>query len=84
MVLLLGKTEEYNMVSDNLCNCKNCETKWKNFDTLTKKQLEYVNARRFETFFNPGENVFKQGSPASNAVFPVVWNGKDIYGGPGQ
>lgn len=57
------------MHSDNLCNCKNCESKWKNFDTLTKEQLEYVNARRFETFFKPGENVFKQGSPTSNAVF---------------
>lgn len=43
--------------------------RWKNFDTLTNDELDLINANRSEATYKPGEIIFKQGSPTSNALF---------------
>lgn len=50
-------------------SCETCTKAWKNFRTLTKSELQYVNENRYEAIFKPGEILIKQGSPASNALF---------------
>jgi CRP/FNR family transcriptional regulator len=50
-------------------NCENCENCWKNFQFLTKAELELINENRYEAIFKPGEIILKQGAPASNALF---------------
>jgi CRP-like cAMP-binding protein len=50
-------------------NCETCSVRWKNFDHLTKSELQLVNENRYEATFKPGEIILKQGSPASNALF---------------
>jgi len=50
-------------------NCESCTTGWKNFQHLTKSELQLVNENRYEATFNPGEIMIKQGSPTSNALF---------------
>jgi len=52
-------------------SCADCEHGWENFKTLTKEQLERVNQNKFQADFKPGEIIFKQGSPTSNAVFLI-------------
>jgi CRP/FNR family transcriptional regulator, polysaccharide utilization system transcription regulator len=54
----------------NLINsCENCTHGWKNFEHLTKNELQMVNDNRYEATFKPGEIMIKQGSPTSNALF---------------
>lgn len=54
----------------NLINsCENCTHSWKNFQHLTKNELQLVNENRYEATFKPGEIMIKQGSPTSNALF---------------
>jgi len=54
----------------NLINsCESCTRRWKNFQHLTKDQLQLVNENRYEAAFKPGEIMMKQGSPTSNALF---------------
>jgi CRP/FNR family transcriptional regulator, polysaccharide utilization system transcription regulator len=50
-------------------NCLDCTIKWKNFQHLTKKEMETVNANRYEATFKPGEIIIKQNSPTSSAIF---------------
>jgi CRP-like cAMP-binding protein len=50
-------------------NCENCTQRWKNFQHLTKNELQMVNDNRYEATFKPGEIMIKQGSPTSNALF---------------
>jgi len=50
-------------------NCERCTERWKNFKTLTKSELQYVNENWYEAIFKRGEILIKQGSPASNALF---------------
>jgi CRP-like cAMP-binding protein len=50
-------------------NCDTCARRWKNFQHLTKEQLELINDNRYEATFKPGEIMLKQGSPTSNALF---------------
>lgn len=50
-------------------NCENCSARWKNFQFLTKAELQLVNENRYEAAFKPGEIIVKQGSPATNALF---------------
>jgi CRP-like cAMP-binding protein len=50
-------------------NCDTCTHRWKNFQHLTKDQLQLINENRYEATFNPGEIMLKQGSPTSNALF---------------
>ena len=54
----------------NLINsCEKCARGWKNFQNLTRDELEIVNKNRYEATFKPGEIMLKQGSPASSALF---------------
>ena len=54
----------------NLINsCETCTHRWKNFEHLTKEELDLVNENRYEATFKPGEIIIKQGSPTSNALF---------------
>ena len=54
----------------NLINsCENCTHGWKNFEHLTKNELQMINENRYEATFKPGEIMIKQGSPTSNALF---------------
>lgn len=58
------------MSSVNLINsCENCSKQWKNFQHLTKNEIQLVNNNRYEATFKPGEIMIKQGSPTSNALF---------------
>lgn len=58
------------MSGENLIdNCENCSRQWKNFQHLTKSELQLVNENRYEATFKPGEIMIKQGSPTSNALF---------------
>lgn len=50
-------------------NCESCTRGWKNFQHLTKEELNMVNENRYEATFKPGETIMKQGSPTSNALF---------------
>jgi CRP/FNR family transcriptional regulator len=50
-------------------NCDSCTRRWKNFQYLTKEQLQLINENRYEATFKPGEIMLKQGSPTSNALF---------------
>jgi CRP/FNR family transcriptional regulator, polysaccharide utilization system transcription regulator len=70
----------------NLINsCENCTHSWKNFQHLTKDELEMVNENRYEATFKPGEIMIKQGSPTSNALFLASGMAKMyIEGGKGK
>ena len=58
------------MSAVNLINsCETCTRRWKNFQHLTKEELNLVNENRYEATFKPGEIMMKQGSPTSNALF---------------
>jgi CRP-like cAMP-binding protein len=50
-------------------SCENCTRRWKNFQHLTKSELQLINENRYEATFKPGEIMLKQGSPTSNALF---------------
>jgi CRP/FNR family transcriptional regulator, polysaccharide utilization system transcription regulator len=52
-----------------ISSCESCTRRWKNFQHLTKEELNLVNDNRYEATFKPGEIIIKQGSPASNALF---------------
>lgn len=72
------------MAKGNICSCIDCVVGWNNFKTLSKEQLAHVNENRFEAVFRPGENIFKQGSPTSNAVFLSAGLAKVYIEGQGQ
>jgi CRP-like cAMP-binding protein len=58
------------MSGTNLINsCESCTHGWKNFEHLTKIELQMINDNRYEATFKPGEMMIKQGSPTSNALF---------------
>jgi CRP/FNR family transcriptional regulator, polysaccharide utilization system transcription regulator len=50
-------------------NCEGCTHGWKNFEHLTKNELQIVNQNRYEATFKPGEVMVKQGSPTASALF---------------
>jgi CRP-like cAMP-binding protein len=52
-----------------ISSCESCTLRWKNFEHLTKEELNLVNENRYEATFKPGEVILKQGSPTSNALF---------------
>ncbi|MGD0756437.1 MAG: Crp/Fnr family transcriptional regulator [Bacteroidales bacterium] len=52
-----------------ISSCETCTRRWKNFQYLTKEELNLVNENRYEATFKPGEIMIKQGSPTSNALF---------------
>jgi len=49
--------------------CVDCENRWENFNNLSDEELKLVCENRHIAEFKPGEIIFKQGSPISNAVF---------------
>ncbi|TAL68535.1 MAG: Crp/Fnr family transcriptional regulator [Bacteroidetes bacterium] len=58
------------MSGGNLINSyESCSIQWKNFQHLTKSELQLINENRYEATFKPGEIMIKQGSPTSNALF---------------
>jgi len=67
----------------NLINsCETCTHRWKNFEHLTKEELDLVNENRYEATFKPGEIIIKQGSPTSNALFMASGMAKTYIEGP--
>ena len=50
-------------------NCESCTHGWKNFEHLTKNELQMINQNRYEATFKPGEVMIKQGSPTASALF---------------
>lgn len=69
------------MVNGNVNTCVNCIHGWGNFTTLTQDQLSRINENRFEATFHPGEIIFKEGTPASDAVFLSTGLGKIFVNG---
>jgi CRP/FNR family transcriptional regulator len=68
--LFLNPLKNGNMSVVNLISsCESCTRRWKNFQYLTKEELNLVNENRYEATFKPGEIILKQGSPTSNALF---------------
>ena len=66
----------------NLINsCETCTHRWKNFEHLTKEELDLVNENRYEATFKPGEIIIKQGSPTSNALFMATGMAKTYIEG---
>ena len=58
------------MVENNIQKCcAECENRWENFNNLTDDELKIVCENRHLAKFQPGEIIFKQGSPISSAVF---------------
>lgn len=56
-------------LSNAISSCESCTHRWKNFQHLTRDELNILNNNRYEASFKPGEIIIKQGSPASNALF---------------
>jgi CRP/FNR family transcriptional regulator len=54
---------------NSIDNCENCEMRWKNFQHLTKSELQLINENRYEATFKPGEIIIKQGTPATSVLF---------------
>ena len=66
---------------NTIANCANCLVQWKNFQHLTKAELQLINENRYEATFKQGEIMIKQGSPASNALFLASGMAKNYYEG---
>jgi CRP-like cAMP-binding protein len=62
-------------------SCETCTRRWKNFQHLSKSELQLVNENRYEATFKPGEIIIKQGSPASNALFLATGMAKNYIEG---
>jgi len=45
--------------------------RWENFKNLTEDELERISENRYEANFKPGEVIFKEGAPTSDAVFLI-------------
>ena len=68
--IFLNPLKKGDMSVINLVNsCEGCTNRWKNFEHLTKNELQMINENRYEATFKPGEIMIKQGSPTSNALF---------------
>lgn len=72
------------MSNSNICTREESASVWPAFRALTSDELKYVNQYRFEATFKPGEVIFKQGSPASNAVFLLYGLAKVYMEGQGE
>lgn len=64
-----------------IANCENCPIQWKNFQVLTRAELQLINENRYDAAFKQGEIMIKQGSPASNALFLASGMAKSYYEG---
>jgi CRP/FNR family transcriptional regulator, polysaccharide utilization system transcription regulator len=56
-------------VKNTINSCVDCTSMWRNFQHLTKEEMEFVNENRYEATFKPGEIIVKQNSPTSSALF---------------
>lgn len=45
--------------------------RWKNFQHLSKHELQLINENRYETTFKAGEVILKQGSPVTSVLFLI-------------
>ena len=80
--LFLNPLRIKTMSGINLINsCENCTSRWKNFQYLTKSELQMIENNRYEATFKPGEIMIKQGSPTSNALFLASGLGKTYIEG---
>ncbi len=50
-------------------SCETCTQMWKNFQHLTKDEIQLINENRYEATFKAGEIMMKQGAPTSSALF---------------
>ena len=64
-----------------ISSCETCTRRWKNFQHLTKEELNLLNENRYEATFKPGETIMKQGSPTSNALFMATGMAKTYIEG---
>ena len=67
--------------NNTIDSCENCQVKWKNFQHLSKEELQLINQNRYEATFKQGEIMIKQGSPSSNALFLASGMAKSYYEG---
>jgi CRP/FNR family transcriptional regulator, polysaccharide utilization system transcription regulator len=67
--------------NNTIDSCANCPMQWKNFQHLSKEELQLINQNRYEATFKQGEIIIKQGSPASNALFLASGMAKNYYEG---
>ncbi|GAB4314597.1 MAG: hypothetical protein Kow00127_05820 [Bacteroidales bacterium] len=49
-------------------SCKDCECKSPLFHYLTTRELKLIDSVRYTVFYNPGETIFKQGTPATHVL----------------
>ena len=49
-------------------NCVNCVKKSIIFGHLSKSELKLIDNNRYEVNYNPGEIIFKQGTPCNHVV----------------
>lgn len=68
---------------NSINNCENCDIRWKNFQHLTKSELQLVNENRYEATFKPGEIIIKQDTPSTNALFLASGMAKSYIEGIG-
>jgi CRP/FNR family transcriptional regulator len=66
---------------NTIASCEDCPVQWKNFQHLTKAELQLINENRYEATFKQGEIMIKQGSPSSNALFLASGMAKNYYEG---
>jgi CRP-like cAMP-binding protein len=67
--------------NNTIDSCENCLVQWKNFQLLSKEELQLINQNRYEATFKQGEIIIKQGSPSSNALFLASGMAKNYYEG---
>lgn len=53
---------------DNLKRCENCGFRSPIFRFLDPDDLKLINDKRYEVVFEPGENIFKQGTPCTHVA----------------
>jgi len=49
-------------------NCKHCNRMIDLFKVMTKEEIDYMNEKRYEVEFNPGEIIFKQGTSLTHIL----------------
>jgi CRP-like cAMP-binding protein len=66
---------------DNQESKKTSPVRWKNFQYLSRAEMQLVNDNLFEAGFKEGEIIIKQGSPASNVLFLISGMAKSYIEG---
>ena len=71
VIILTPEMDKAMKKNPDFKGCVECTQGWSNFQNLTKEDLERINEHRYEAIFEPGETIFKTGTPLSNGVFLV-------------